>query len=278
MFEPRMLAKVLNVPRFTSNRFTPRVLRTLLNKRSPVTSPCQQGALDALKLSQELLVRIHGQRQGHGGSADSPAAPVFDAHAATSTQSSGPRIRTGDLLSSRERPPEAAARTAATEKVQLSTTPSLSTDIHVHELTAEAAKLRGMSDNVKRLLQLAVGEVQGALDGTRESFGLATADDGHHRSDATDPQLRTGVASATANAVGTQTGDDVVHTREGVDILVEKLREGEAAARALEAENSRLEAELGKALGELASVQELLRDKAAQVGAWRSLCGVCVLF
>lgn len=103
-----------------------------------------------------------------------------------------------------------------------------------------------MSRDLKRLLQVAAGEVQGALEDTRDSLGVAAA-------------------AATATAVGTQTGGAVAATRESVDALEEKLREVKRTAGELETERSRLGGELDEALGELSRVQGLLRDKTAEV-------------
>lgn len=111
-----------------------------------------------------------------------------------------------------------------------------------------------MSGNVKRLLEIAAGEVQGALEDTRDSLGVAAA--------AASPPT----PAPTTAAVGTQTQQESGGpTREGMDALEEQLRDATAAARALEVEKSRLGGELGTAVGELAKVQGLLREKTAEV-------------
>ncbi|CAM9948242.1 unnamed protein product, partial [Ectocarpus sp. 12 AP-2014] len=87
-----------------------------------------------------------------------------------------------------------------------------------------------MSGNVKRLLQLAAGEVQGALEDTRDSLG---------------------VAGATAATVGTQTAQGLDGpTREEVECLEQQVVRMKAEAQALEAEKSRLSDELSAAVGE----------------------------
>lgn len=209
-------------------------------------------------MSQELLLRIHRQRQGHDTGADSvPAA------------ASNPQNTTAAAAQARPRPGAAAAATAtatatATVEEGEGQRPAAgggasSTDAHVHELAAQASKLRGMSGNVKRLLEIAAGEVQGALEDTRDSLGVAAA--------------AAATATAPATAVGAQKQESVGPMKESVDALEEELRDSTAAARALEAEKSRLGRELGTAVGELAKVQGLLREKAAEVRLRRS--GVC---
>lgn len=133
-----------------------------------------------------------------------------------------------------------------------------SPDAHVHELASQASKLRGMSGDLKRLLQVAAGEVQGALEDTRDSLGVAAG-------------------AATATAVGTQTGGGVIPTRDNVDALEEELCGVKVAARELETEKSRLDRELREALGELAEVQGLLRDKTAEVRHGELLLCVAVV-
>lgn len=126
-----------------------------------------------------------------------------------------------------------------------------------------------MSGGVKRLLQLATGEVQGALEDTMESVGLAaTAADERtaNGGGAPDPP-----AVVTVTTVATQAGDH------GADGLVEELRAIEAVARALEREKARLDVELGKAVGELASVRELLRAKTAQVSPGSRYAFRCIV-
>lgn len=130
------------------------------------------------------------------------------------------------------------------------------TDTIVSELAVQASRLRGMSGNVKRLLQLAMGEVQGALQDTRESCGLATAGAEHAAGHVSLPQEKT------VAAISTQT-----ENIKSLDVVMEELRGSEATARALEAEKARLDVELGKAIDELAGVQEKLREKTSQVGA-----------
>lgn len=140
------------------------------------------------------------------------------------------------------------------------------TDAHVRELATQASRMRGMSGNVQRLLQLAAGEVQGALEDTRESFGLATADTGRERCGNSNSKVTAAPAVPVAAAVGTQTGHDSELGRERIDDLLEELRGAEAATRALEADKARLDAELGRAVEEVAGAQRLLREKTAQVG------------
>lgn len=111
-----------------------------------------------------------------------------------------------------------------------------------------------MSGNVKRLLQLAAGEVLGALEDTRDSFGAATPAAGHTRGAPAPP--RGGEAAAENPAAP---------TRESLDVLMEQLREANAVARALEADKSRMGDELSKAVAKLAKAEGHLRDKAAQV-------------
>lgn len=212
-----------------------------------------QGALDALKLSQELLLRIHRKRQSRDGNSDSSAAPprgCKDASAPPTTLHS----RANPAQGSRERPPGAAAAAAPAPEESQPTSASSSADAHVYELTAQASRLRDMSGNVKRLLQLAAGEVLGALEDTRDSFGAATPAAGHMRGTLAAPQG--GEAAA---------GDPASPRRENVDLLMEQLREANAMARSLEAEKARVGDELGKAVAQLAKAQEQLRDKAAQV-------------
>ena len=123
----------------------------------------------------------------------------------------------------------------------------------MHELAAQASRLRGMSGNVKRLLEIAAGEVQGALEDTRDSLGVAAS-------------AVAGRAAAATAVVGTQTQQEGVGpSKEEVDALEQQLRGAAESARALEAEKSRLGGELGTAVGELAKVQGLLREKAAEV-------------
>lgn len=204
----------------------------------PLGAATDQGALDALKLSQELLLKIQGEQQANESSTmDSPTRPS-DARVASAvplavTATSGGGSQEG----------HAAA---------VSCPP---TDTLVSELAVQASRLRGMSGNVKRLLQLAMGEVQGALQDTRESCGLATAETEHAASRMPVPQEKT------AAAMGTQTE----HIK-SLDVVMEELRGSEATARALEAEKARLDVELGKAIDELEGVQEKLREKTAQVG------------
>ena len=112
-----------------------------------------------------------------------------------------------------------------------------------------------MSGNVKRLLQLAAGEVLGALEDTRDSFGAATPASGHPRE-----------ALAPSQGWEAGAGDPAAPRRENVDILTEQLREANSVARALEADKARTDDQLGKAVAQLAEAQEHLRDKAAQVG------------
>lgn len=138
----------------------------------------------------------------------------------------------------------AAAEREGVRPGGMETTPS--PDAHVHELASQASKLRGMSGDLKRLLQVAAGEVQGALEDTRDSLGVA-------------------VAAATATAVGTQTAGGVIPTKDNVDALEEELCGVKAAARELETQKLRLDDELGGALEELAKIQGLLRDKTAEV-------------
>lgn len=230
-----------------------------------------QGALDALKLSQKLLLEFHAQRQCADGNTRSPAAAaaLSDADPAISTQQARElgshdhvsRDSPGALQESATPGSEAEQRQAASaaEAVAL-TAPPLPTDDHVHELTAQASRLHGMSDNVKRLLQMAAGEVQSALEDTREAFGLAPADDGHQR-DVVSGGLPV-VASATA---GTQTRVDVVSAQQSADAVAEDVRRMEAASHAPEIEKARLDLELEKVVGELAHTQNLLRHKTAQV-------------
>lgn len=210
-----------------------------------------QGALDALKLSQELLLRIHRKRQSRDGNSDSSAAPprgCKEASAPPTTLHS----RANPAQGSRKRPPGAAAAPAPEESQP--TSASSSADAHVHELTAQASRLRDMSGNVKRLLHLAAGEVLGALEDTRDTFGVATPAAGHTRGALAAPQG----GEATA-------GDPASPRGENVDLLMEQLREANAVARSLEAEKARVGDELGKAVAQLAKAQEQLRDKAAQV-------------
>lgn len=229
---------------------------------SPKTYPCyisrfprHQGALEALKLSQELLLRIHRQRQGHRHGTDSNNVPETastpqdtTAAAATATQAQPRQGATAIATAT------TAAATPAQEEGQrpgAGARPS-STDAHVHELAAQASKLRGMSGNVKRLLEIAAGEVQGALEDTRDSLGVAAS-------------ASTAAAAAT-KVVGTQTQEESVgRTKAEVDALERQLCDATAAARALEVEKSRLDGELGTAAGELAKFQELLREKTAEV-------------
>lgn len=211
----------------------------------------RQGALEALKLSQELLLRIHRQRQGHhhGTDTNNGSATASDPNNATAA------VTQAQL---RQRVPATATATAAAaataeeeeQRPGVEARASSSTDAHVHELAAQASKLRGMSGNVKRLLEIAAGEVQGALEDTRDSLGVAAA----------------ATATAATAVAGTQTQQESVgHTKEEVDALEQKLRDATAAARALEAEKSRLDGELGTAVGELAKVRGLLREKTAEV-------------
>eukprot|EP00903_Cladosiphon_okamuranus_P008266 g7956.t1 len=208
-----------------------------------------QGALEALKLSQELLLRIHRQRQGQHHGTDTNDAPAT---------ASDPNNTTAAATQAqlRQRAPALAPAPAPAAEEEEERRPGVearasSTDAHVHELAAQASKLRGLSGNVKRLLEIAAGEVQGALEDTRDSLGVAAA--------AT-------AATATA-AVGTQTHRESASagpTKEEVDALEEQLRDATAAARALEVEKARLDGELGTAVGELSRVQGLLREKTAE--------------
>ncbi|CAM9412797.1 unnamed protein product, partial [Ectocarpus sp. 6 AP-2014] len=212
-----------------------------------------KGALEALKLSQELLLRIHRQRQNNAVAdptdtatpATHPAAAPAPKHhhqPDAATQESHPGA-------TEETPSAAPAELAATagERPTSAATSSLSTDAHVHELAAQASKLRGMSGNVKRLLQLAAGEVQGALEDTRDSLG---------------------VAGATAATVGTQTAEGLDGpTREEVECLEQQVVRMKAEAQAREADKSRLSGELSAAVGELTKVQGLLEDKMSEAVA-----------
>ncbi|CAN0527810.1 unnamed protein product, partial [Ectocarpus sp. 12 AP-2014] len=212
-----------------------------------------KGALEALKLSQELLLRIHRQRQNNAVAdpsdtatpATHPAAAPAPKHhhqpdAATQESHPGATEETPSAA-----PADLAA--AAGERPTSAATSSLSTDAHVHELAAQASKLRGMSGNVKRLLQLAAGEVQGALEDTRDSLG---------------------VAGATAATVGTQTAQGLDGpTREEVECLEQQVVRMKAEAQALEAEKSRLSDELSAAVGELTKIQGLLGDKMSEAVA-----------
>lgn len=226
----------------------------------PFLAFCRQGALEALKLSQELLLRIHRQRQGHGGNADNVPAAVSSPQDTTSATTAQAHPRPDATAAA------VAAAAAEEEEGQQATAgaPS-STDAHVHELAAQASKLRGMSGNVKRLLEIAAGEVQGALEDTRDSLGVAAA-------------AAATAAAAAATEVGTQTQESVGPTKERVGALEERLREATAAARALEVEKSRLDGELGAAAGELAKVQGLLREKTAEVRSRREKSCVLVIF
>ena len=113
-----------------------------------------------------------------------------------------------------------------------------------------------MSSNVKRLLQLAAGEVLGALEDTRGSLGAATSTADHARGVL--PAVPGGKAAA---------GDPVAPNGAGLDLLTEQLRGANAVARALEADKLRLDDELKKVVAQLAECQEHLRDKTAQVCA-----------
>lgn len=110
-----------------------------------------------------------------------------------------------------------------------------------------------MSGNVKRLLQLAAGEVLGALEDTRDSFGAATPAAGNTRG-----------TLAPSQGWEAGAGDPAALRRENVD-LTEQLREANSVARALEADKARTDDQLGKAVAQLAEAQGHLRDKAAQV-------------
>ncbi len=229
--------------------------------------PTPQGALEALKLSQELLLRIHRQRQGHDKDA---AVPVADSRPQDTAAPSQPTAAEPDQdhlqpdaiaaggVGGPGAPGGAAAAAAAREGERSGGSP---TDAHVHELAAQASKLRGMSGNLKRLLEATAGEVQGALEDTRDSLGVAAA------------AAATAAAATATAAAGTQTEGDLSFTRESVDALEEELRRATAAAGALEAEKSRLDGELGKAAGELSKVQGLLREKTAEVCSWPSYSG-----
>ncbi|CAM9440994.1 unnamed protein product [Laminaria digitata] len=210
-----------------------------------------QGALDALKLSQELLLRIHRKRQSRDGNSDSSAAPPRTCKEAP-TPPTTLHNRANPTQGSRERPPGAPTVAAAPEESQPATTSSPA-DAHVYELTTQASRLRDMSGNVKRLLQLAAGEVLGALEDTRDSFGAAALTAGHTVGAAAPPQG--GEAAA---------GDPAAPRRENLDLLMEQLREAKAVARALEADKMRMDDELGKAMAQLTKAQGHLRDKAAQ--------------
>lgn len=198
------------------------------------------------------MLRIHRKRQSRDGNSDSSAAPSSsckDASAPPTTLHN----RANPALGSRERLAEATAVAAAPEESQPASAFS-SVDAHVYELTAQASRLRDMSGNVKRLLQLAAGEVLGALEDTRDSFGAATPAAGHTRGAPAPP--RGGEAAAENPAAP---------TRESLDVLMEQLREANAVARALEADKSRMGDELSKAVAKLAKAEGHLRDKAAQV-------------
>lgn len=195
-----------------------------------------QGALDALKLSQELLLKLHRRSPSDGetNTINSPDDSAFSQPSNSIPASETPRGK-------------------ATEN-------DGSDAAHVQELAAQTSRLRRMSSGVKRLLLLATGEVQGALEDTMESVGLAaTAADERTANGGGIPDPPALATVATVATVATQVGGH------GADSLVEELRTIEAVARALEREKARLDVELGKAAGELASVRDLLTAKTAQV-------------
>lgn len=210
--------------------------------------------MDALKLSQALLLRIHEQSQRYGSTGGIPKTSK-NTPTGTSPQPTKSKNYVGDARALSGMLLEASSLSAAAGEGQ-SAIASSATDAHVHELMAQASRLRGVSSNVKRLLQLAAGEVQGVLEDTRESFGLATTVDGKNKS-SSDPQVGT-------LSMGTQTEDDP-SGKTRVEVLMEELRGAGAAVKALEAEKIRVETKLSQSAVELAKVQELLRGRTAQV-------------
>ncbi|CAN0514042.1 unnamed protein product, partial [Ectocarpus sp. 8 AP-2014] len=110
-----------------------------------------KGALEALKLSQELLLRIHRQRQNNAVAdpTDTATPATLPAAAPAPKHHHQPDAATQESRpgATEETPSAVPADLAATagERPTSAATSSLSTDAHVHELAAQASKLRGMS-------------------------------------------------------------------------------------------------------------------------------------
>ncbi|CAM9394029.1 unnamed protein product, partial [Sphacelaria rigidula] len=191
-----------------------------------------QGALEALKLSQALLLRIQRDRGLDGGGGLSREAQPLstESHRTTATT----------VAESASAFPIAATMSAP--PVQAKT--DLPSSTQVHELTVQASRLRDMSRSVKSLLQLATGEVEGALEATSNSAGS-----------------RREKATAT-----TQTENGVWWGgREVLDKLKEELGMAKTTTEILQQENARLEQELDRATAQLGEVGEMLDSKTAQV-------------
>lgn len=229
--------------------------------------PSFQGALDALKMAQALLLRIQGDRRRADGTiAASSSASQRSRQTSHPLPTAGlPHQKRGDGNDSpREEQKESSPRASTTTIA----------DVHVHELAAQASRLRDMSRSVKGLLQLATGEVQGALDST-VGLGLTSGNGQQDRSIVPPPAPVAAAAPVVvASMASTQTGEDVPGNG-GLETVVEELQVAETAARALQTEKTRLDVELGKVTANLGELQAMLRAKTEQVCVY-VVCVVCM--
>lgn len=204
-----------------------------------------QGAVDTLKMSQELLLRVCGKERDREscGEAGSPSS------------------------SGENRPSESAHGKPDGRSPTSTSGPAASPNAHVHELDAQATRLRGMTQSVRGLLRSMPERDQGEVeDGSRPVPGR-----GPKREVPCVPPVEAVVGDGTGGGRGSAVpaakqaegdGRECKH----LDAALGELRIAEGKVEGLQAEEARLNAEIERASTELSRVQELLNAKAKQVG------------
>lgn len=231
-------------------------------------------------MSQELLLRIQRDRE-----LDAGCSPDGQLPSCGNSPRTTPAIVPANAFPAAVAAAEAPGLSSSTAAAAPATNDA---DAHVHELTLQASRLRDMSRSVKGLLQLATGEVEGALEAT----GNTEIHSSSRFHGAVPPPVETDrdvrVVTTTTQTEGVLVG------REVVDGLKEELRVADGATKAIQREKARLDEELHRTAVQLAEIREALSNKTAQVCfccnavmylvfslfvtdsyvPWQSVCGV----
>lgn len=225
-----------------------------------------QSAVEALKMSQALLLRVYGDRRDRNNLSGPGDPPVKEARNAGHPSAAKALVRGApSVLNASEQPSSPPPPIATGSGVEA---PS---NAHVQELTVQATKLRDMTRSVKGLLELATSSVEGGLDGRvdgKSSVGLGGQRSAPGRSSTEGgavAEKARGAVAVVAAATQTEGGGEGRDEMRLNQAVLERLRAAEAAAQAFGEEKTRLDAELENTSAELRRLQELLRTKTAQV-------------